>query len=80
MIENSDTVPAGRVDDYNTIINYAKTCEILRKKGNKGWKFFNLNAKKLDDVKRLMVSKEEFYYKTQMEIIERTKNAIAGQE
>jgi recombination protein RecA len=69
----------GGIYDYGTVLNYAKEYDIVRKNGSKGWKFFNVKAKKLDQIKELWRINSDEYYRTQMEIVKRAKARLQGE-
>ena len=68
---------AGQIDDYSTVMKYAKECGIVRKpqKGT-GWKYFNYKAKTLGDIVQVWKTKPNEYLKTQKAIIDITKEKI----
>jgi recombination protein RecA len=68
----------GSIYDYGTVLNYAKEYGIVQKNGSKGWKFFNVKAKRLDQIKELWQKSPDQYYRTQMEIIKRAKDRLRG--
>jgi recombination protein RecA len=68
----------GQIYDHGTVLNYAKEYEIVKKNGSKGWKFFNVKAKRLDQIKELWRKSPDQYYRTQMEIIKRAKDRLRG--
>lgn len=66
----------GQVDDYATVLNYAKQYGIVENNGNKGWKYFNYSAKKQIDIINIWKQKESEYFKCQREIIDRAKKEL----
>jgi len=68
-------VKKGMIDDFSTVMTYAKEYQIVEKAGTK-WKYFDFSAKKLEDIKNLWKKKWPEYMRTQREIIERAKERL----
>jgi len=67
----------GQVDDFSTLMTYAKTYGIVRKEGNE-WRYFGYKAKNLDGIKEVWQKNLSEKMKTQREIIDRAKERLAG--
>lgn len=65
----------GQVDDFSTLLTYAKTYGIVRKEGNE-WRYFEYKAKTLDAVKEVWQKNLAERMKTQQEIIARAKQRL----
>jgi RecA/RadA recombinase len=66
----------GSIDDYHTVLTYAKEAEIIHKEG-KTWRYFDHKAKRLDDIKELWKKKPAQYRMAQIEIVRRVKQRLA---
>lgn len=66
----------GQIDDYATVLTYAKKYGIIDKNGAKGWKYFNFNAKKQIDIINIWKQKDSEYFRCQREIIDRAKRSL----
>jgi recombination protein RecA len=68
---------AGEVDDYNTLMNYAREYGVVEK-GAKTYGYFGKRAKRLDDIKEVWRTHPREYMRTEIEIIRRAKERLAG--
>jgi recombination protein RecA len=67
----------GQVDDFATLLLYAKNYGIVEKDGT-AWKYFDRKASKLDDIKALWMKNPGQRLYTQQQIIIRAKEQLAG--
>lgn len=65
----------GQIDDYNTVMNYAKEYDLLRKDRGR-WKMPGKSASKLEDVKAYWKKFPVEYAIMQMEILSRAKKRL----
>lgn len=62
----------GQVDDFSTLLTYAKTYGIVHKDGSV-WRFFNYKSPTLEQIKDAMIKNREVKMKTQSSVIEKAK-------
>lgn len=67
----------GHVDDYSTLMTYAKTYDIVRKDGTE-WRYFGYKSKTQEAIKEVWQKNIAEKMKTQQEIIERAKLRLMG--
>jgi len=67
----------GMVDDYNTVMNYAKEYEVVYKDKGK-WKVFDASSKTLAGIQSFWKKRPLEYYRAQREIIKRAKERLSG--
>jgi recombination protein RecA len=82
VVENipSLDLKKGMIDDMGTVMTYAKEYDIVRKgSGAKPWKYFDYNARTLDDIKLMWKKKDLECLHTKMEIVKRAKERLAGE-
>ncbi len=82
VVENipSLDLKKGMIDDMGTVMTYAKEYDIVRKgSGAKPWKYFDYNARTLDDIKLMWKKKDLECLHTKMEIVRRAKERLAGE-
>ncbi len=65
----------GDIEDYGTIMRYAKEFGIVRKEGS-DWRYFAHKAGKLEEIKNLWRKRWSEKIRTQQEIIRRAKNRL----
>lgn len=66
----------GQVDDYGTLLKYAKEFGIVKKEGTT-WKYFTHKVTKLDDLRRLWLKNVGQKIRTQQAIIDSAKATVA---
>jgi recombination protein RecA len=69
----------GQVDDYTTLLNYAKQFGIVSKDGT-SWKYFDRKASRQEDIKNLLIKNISQKVRTQQEIVSRAKAQFSGTE
>jgi recombination protein RecA len=69
----------GRVDDYGTVMHYAKMHEIVKKDGPK-WRFLNRTAKRLHDIEKYWKKYPDEYHAVQQAIIRKAKDNLSLEE
>lgn len=67
---------SGDIDDYASVLNYAKTYGVIEKKGNV-YMYFGKKAKRLVDIQTLWKKMPEEKLRTQLEIINRAKARLS---
>jgi recombination protein RecA len=69
----------GMIDDYNTVMTYARETGVVAKDGSR-WKHMGFTAQRLDDIKMAWRRRPDHYLRTQIEVIKRVKDRLAGEE
>lgn len=67
----------GQVDDYSTLMNYAKTYGVVEKVGAE-WRYFNYKARTLDQIRQVWVGNLSEKIRTQRMIVEHAKERLAS--
>ena len=67
----------GMIDDYTTVLTYAKEYGIVFQEKGK-WRLFDHTAKKQDDIKLFWKKRPTDYFLVQREIIKRAKERLGG--
>uniref|UniRef100_A0A6M3M0Q9 Putative RecA n=1 Tax=viral metagenome TaxID=1070528 RepID=A0A6M3M0Q9_9ZZZZ len=67
----------GMIDDYTTVLTYAKEYGVVFKEKDK-WRLFEHTAKKQDDIKLFWKKRPGEYFLAQQEIIKRAKERLGG--
>lgn len=68
----------GMVDDYQTVMSYAREIGLVTKVGNK-WKFGKQTSSKLENIKRYWMTHPNDYFVMKKAIIEITKSRVKGE-
>ena len=69
---------AGEIDDYNTLMNYAREYGVVTK-GNKTYGYRGKRAKRLDDIKQVWKKHRREYVRTGIDIIQAAKERLGGE-
>ena len=69
----------GQVDDFNTVLNYAKQLGVVKKSGNM-WQYFERRAKKLESIKKLWAQRPLEYLRAEMEIVRIAKDRVRKED